>query len=444
MTRRPVGAVLGGRYRLAAVLGVGGSSIVYRGWDEELHRAVAVKVFFDRTDDPSSVARQRDELQVLARLHHPALVTLYDGQVAAPGSDEPGYLVLELVDGPSLTGLLRERRLGLPEIVAVGLAVAEALAHVHAHGIVHRDVKPGNVLIDAAGGAHLTDLGVLRQTGAETRTAVGFTLGTPAYLSPEQVEGAAVVAASDVYSLGLVLLEAATGRREYAGPTVEAALARLVRGPSVPAGLDPSLAALLAGMTSRHPGDRPTAQLVAERLRGWREADATTVWEAPAGADPTTGTRRRRSTRAAVVAVGALTLAAVLLVDTSTHPPATADPPPTRATVASPRLSTSTPGPLAVPLAGSPVPVLPPPVLPPPVLPPPVLPPPVLRPPTVSAPVSARVAALSPTSRRVGSPRRSIPTPVAPAPATRRRGATLGHHPRPRPAHGPTSHHQRH
>lgn len=194
------------------------------------------------------------------------------------------------------------------------------------------------MLIDAAGGAHLTDLGVLRQTGAETRTAVGFTLGTPAYLSPEQVEGAAVVAASDVYSLGLVLLEAATGRREYAGPTVEAALARLVRGPSVPAGLDPSLAALLAGMTSRHPGDRPTAQLVAERLRGWREADATTVGEAPAGADPTTGTRRRRSTRAAVIAVGALTLAAVLLVDTSTHPPATAGPPPTRATVASPRL----------------------------------------------------------------------------------------------------------
>lgn len=261
----PPSVLLAGRYRLGDALGRGGMSTVYRAWDERLERAVAVKVFGPDGATVGDTERRMREARVLAGVSHPHLVTLFDA--VWPGRPEdlqPAYLVMELIEGESLRRRL-DRFGADPELMTrVARELGDALDYLHRRGIVHRDVKPENILIEDAGGAiKLVDFGIAQLSGMERLTTAGLVLGTAAYLSPEQVSGATVGPETDVYSLGLVLLECLTGRREYPGPAVEASLARLTRDPVLPDSLPAGWRELLASMTASTPGDRPTGAGVA-------------------------------------------------------------------------------------------------------------------------------------------------------------------------------------
>jgi serine/threonine protein kinase len=199
---------------------------------------------------------------ILARLQHPGLVTVYD----AGRHDGRAYLVMQLIEGPTLKARIAEGTLSPGETAALGAHLARALAHAHEAGIVHRDVKPSNIILDDSGRPHLTDFGISRLLDATTRTAPGALVGTAAYLSPEQVLGRSVGPPADVYALGLVLLECLTGRLEYDGGPLEAAIARLHRPPVLPDSLPEELAALLRDMTDLDEQARPSAHDCARRL----------------------------------------------------------------------------------------------------------------------------------------------------------------------------------
>ncbi|WP_046729712.1 serine/threonine-protein kinase [Streptomyces humi] len=253
--------ILGGRYRLDALIGSGGAANVHRGFDLRLRRAVAVKLFragtgLDTEED------FRSEATILARLAHPGLVTAYD----AGTHDGEAFLVMELIDGPTLKSRIAEGPLPCAATAALGAHLGDALAHAHETGIVHRDVKPSNIILDAAGRPHLTDFGISRLLDATTRTATGTLTGTAAYLSPEQVLGQPVGRPADVFALGLVLLESLTGRLEYDGGPLESAIARLHRPPVLPDFLPASFAALLRDMTALDQQTRPSARDCAEAL----------------------------------------------------------------------------------------------------------------------------------------------------------------------------------
>lgn len=253
--------VLCDRYRLGSRIGSGGMADVYEGVDTRLRRPVAVKVFRPGSD-PQTEDRLAAEAVFLARLQHPGLVTVYD----AGRHDDRAYLVMQLVDGPTLRGLLTCGALPRRRVTELGTALARALAHVHRAGIVHRDIKPSNVLLDTAGDPYLADFGIARLANATRHTAPDVLTGTAAYLAPEQVEGGRVGPAADVYALGLVLLECLKGDLEYHGTPLEAAVARLHRPPTVPAWLSPDLAALIRAMTDRDPEARPDAEQCARAL----------------------------------------------------------------------------------------------------------------------------------------------------------------------------------
>ena len=256
------GTVLMNRYHLDRLIGRGGMADVYAATDRVLDRPVAVKVMRDLTGDSSDEARFTAEARTLAQLTHPSLVTVLD---AGTDAGRP-FLVLELVDGPSLADLLPPP-LAPDRVARIGAEVASALAHTHAAGIVHRDVKPGNILLGRDGRARLTDFGIARLLGDTSRhTKTGFTIGTAAYLAPEQVRVGEITPAADVYSLGLVMLEAVTGRRVYPGAPTEAALARLHAPPVVPDSIPPGWRETLTAMTSLEPSDRPTALQAADAL----------------------------------------------------------------------------------------------------------------------------------------------------------------------------------
>jgi serine/threonine protein kinase len=204
-------------------------------------------------------------------------------QVYDAGTDTSGrpWVVMEFVEGQTLGDAIRTKPLPVTRIAQIGVAVADALAHVHARNMVHRDVKPANVLLGTDGSVKLTDFGIARLVDAAKVTSTGLMVGTASYLAPEQVAGEPVGPASDVYALGLVLLEAVTGTREYDGPPVEAAMARLTRSPVMPASLPPGWAGVLSAMTAREVAHRPTAEQVARAFRGLMAGEAATTVIAP-------------------------------------------------------------------------------------------------------------------------------------------------------------------
>jgi len=284
----PVGGgepvVVADRYRLVSLLGRGGTAEVWRAQDESLARAVALKLVTVPTDD--SAARAGEEARLLARLNHPGLVPVYDAGTDARGRP---WVVMELVEGETLADTLKRGPVPSARAAVVGRSIAEALAYVHAQGLLHRDVKPANILVGDDGRVRLTDFGIARLVDAARVTSTGMMVGTASYLAPEQVAGEPVGPAADVYALGLVLLECLTGQREYAGSTVEVALARLHRPPDVPASLPSGWPGLLRAMTAREPGARPSPREVAADLGAiGRGGEATTVLAAAAGADRTT------------------------------------------------------------------------------------------------------------------------------------------------------------
>ncbi|MFF7364441.1 protein kinase [Streptomyces sp. NPDC008125] len=333
--------VVGGRYRLDELLGSGGAAHVHRGFDLRLRRRVAVKVF--RQDAGVDFEESlHNEAVMLARLDHPGLVTAYD----TGRHDGRPFLVMRLVEGDNLLKHIAEGPLLPSATAALGAGVARALDHAHGAGIVHRDVKPSNIVLDAARRPHLIDFGISRMLDDASRTTADTLVGTAAYLAPEQVLGRPAGRATDVYALGLVLLECLTGRLEYDGIPLEAAIARLHRAPVLPPGLPDRLASLIREMTSLDEQERPTAgecalvltalagedrtapaptanttSLVAAGQGAPRTAEHTHRSLAPAGAGPSRRAlpvRGRLLLVGASVALAAVTVTAFAVTDAST------------------------------------------------------------------------------------------------------------------------------
>lgn len=266
------GARLGGRYRLLDEIGRGSVGTVHRARDEFLGRDVAVKLIEPPVVDAEALRRDEDEVKVLARLNHHGLVTLFDAGSDLSDAQRPRiYLVMELIDGPDLRDRLGQGSLSSADVAQIGYDLAMALGYVHDHGVVHRDVKPANIMMFDYGHhaarvrAKLTDFGIAMLMEAPLGGDGSF-IGTAAYVSPEQAKGEPLGPASDIYSLGLVLLECLTGMRSFPGDPLPSALARLLRGPDIPADLDPQWLRLLAAMTATDPAARPTAREAATAL----------------------------------------------------------------------------------------------------------------------------------------------------------------------------------
>ena len=283
-----IGDTLGGRYRLIELLGQGGMATIFRAMDTQLGRDVAVKLLRpEYLRDPDFSSRFRQEAQAAASLSHPNVVAVYDY-----GSDRSGpYIVMELVDGEDLATILKGSGALPPRQVArIGSAVARALAASHAAGLVHRDVKPGNILIGRDGQVKVADFGIARAIAEAQLTLPGTTMGSVHYFSPEQARGEQATASSDIYSLGIVLYEMLTGSRPYQGDSAAAVgIARLsgpVPDPSlIRASVPPDLSAITRKALAPEPAGRfGSAAAMADALDATLDPGAGGLRMAGAGA----------------------------------------------------------------------------------------------------------------------------------------------------------------
>ena len=301
--------VLADRYVLHQPIGSGGAGVVWRAHDRVLDRTVAVKLLHpDVAADPRATARFRDEASAAAKLTHPNAVILYDIGQAADGD----YLVMELVEGGTLEDLLDSRPLAPDVAAALGAQVGRALGAAHDSGLVHRDVKPANILITVDGVAKVTDFGIARALGETTSrlTSPGHVVGTARYLAPEQLRDQTIDSRADVYSLGLLLHHAITGRPPFGdGSAVEVAMRRFADTlprlseyrTDVPAALDEAIAKAtrldpadryadggeFAGVLSRLANPAAARELAARVARDVRTDEPAA---APAGATPPAAT----------------------------------------------------------------------------------------------------------------------------------------------------------
>src|SRR4051812_23470388 len=350
-------SVLGERYEIGGVLGRGGMAEVHRGRDLRLGREVAVKVLRqDLARDPSAQVRFRREAQAAASLNHPAIVAVYDTGEDRTTTGATPYIVMEYVEGDTLRDVLRrEGRLSPERAMSLTADICAALDFSHRNGIVHRDVKPGNVMITPQGTVKVMDFGIARAVSdsAATMTSTAAVIGTAQYLSPEQARGEGVDARSDVYSAGCLLYELVTGTPPFTGDSPVAVAYQHVReDPRTPSSINPEippeLDAILLKAMSKNPANRyqSAADMRADLLRavaGQRveatpvmsDAEKTTIIGAtPAGYpdqwdDDDQAARRRKRNRIIALVVGALVLiggaiAIALAVSGGDEPPAVA------------------------------------------------------------------------------------------------------------------------
>ncbi|MFJ2031431.1 serine/threonine protein kinase [Streptosporangium sp. NPDC087985] len=267
------GTTLAGRYRLDTRIGAGGMGEVWRGEDIVLARTVAVKVLLPgRTDAPGFLVRFQGEARAMATINHPGVVDVYDyGIHEVPGAGATAYLVMKFVDGEPLDRLLA--RLGsIPPGPAMELIsqAASAMQAVHDQGIVHRDIKPGNLLVRSDGTLVLTDFGIARSDAASRLTDAGMVLGTAAYCAPEQAEGAPVTPAVDIYALGVVAYECLAGQRPFDGDTPVTIALKHIREtpPPLPPHIPPAIRALVERALSKDPARRfPSAAAMSTAAR---------------------------------------------------------------------------------------------------------------------------------------------------------------------------------
>jgi eukaryotic-like serine/threonine-protein kinase len=258
------GVTLGGRYRLDERIAGGGMGDVWRGTDEVLGRTVAVKILLPALlDEPGFAERFRGEARTMATINHPGVVDVYDY-----GSDQQlAFLVMEYVEGDALSRTLsRVGRLTPARTMALVAQAADALQAAHANGIVHRDVKPGNLLVRPNGTLVLTDFGIARSALVGQLTVAGSVLGTASYISPEQASGAVATAASDVYALGVVAYQCLSGHRPFDGATpIEIAMKHVRETPRpLPADIPPAVRAIVDRALAKDPAARwPTAAAMA-------------------------------------------------------------------------------------------------------------------------------------------------------------------------------------
>ncbi|WLQ68146.1 serine/threonine-protein kinase [Streptomyces glycanivorans] len=284
--------LVAGRYRLISPIGRGGMGEVWRATDEVLGRAVAVKLLLGDQADASSTARFRLEAQTAARLSHPHLVAVFDF-----GSwEDRFYLVMELVEGRSLGDLLEAQESVHPEQVAhIAGQAAAGLAAAHRQGIVHRDIKPGNLMLDADGSVKIGDFGIAQfvDDPSTALTTAGHIVGTSLYLAPERALGRTADSASDMYSLGCVIYQLLAGQPPFRSDTATATLYQHVDTPPVPVrqrGVDisPAFDSYLLGLLAKKPEDRPSAQQVSDWFRtdAWRGRPEPLPHHAPAAPRP--------------------------------------------------------------------------------------------------------------------------------------------------------------
>ncbi|NEB80596.1 serine/threonine protein kinase, partial [Streptomyces sp. SID14478] len=274
------GQLLAGRYRLGESIGRGGMGRVWRAHDEVLHRAVAVKEltaaqWVAEADRAVLLARTQTEARAAARINHPAVVTVHD---VLEHDDRP-WIVMELVEGPSLADAVKEHGRIVPvEAARIGLWTLRALRAAHAAGVLHRDVKPGNVLLARNGQVKLTDFGIAQVEGDSTITRTGEIVGSVDYLAPERVSGSEPGPASDLWALGATLYTAIEGispfRRTSPISTMQAVVEEEPEVPEHAGELGPVISALL----SKDPADRPSAEeaevMLAEAAEGRRSSAA--------------------------------------------------------------------------------------------------------------------------------------------------------------------------
>jgi serine/threonine-protein kinase len=262
------GVTLGGRYRLDERIAGGGMGDVWRGTDEVLGRTVAVKILLPALlDEPGFAERFRGEARTMATINHPGVVDVYDY-----GSDQQlAFLVMEYVEGDALSRTLsRVGRLTPARTMALVAQAADALQAAHANGIVHRDVKPGNLLVRPNGTLVLTDFGIARSALVGQLTVAGSVLGTASYISPEQASGAVATAASDVYALGVVAYQCLSGHRPFDGATpIEIAMKHVRETPRpLPADIPPAVRSIVERAMAKDPAARwPTAAAMAAVAR---------------------------------------------------------------------------------------------------------------------------------------------------------------------------------
>ena len=296
------------RYRLLERLASGGSAEVWRARDEQLGRDVAVKRLHPHlVPDEASRKRLAAEARAAAGLAHPVIVGIYD----VDASGESPALVMELVDGESLAArIARSGPLPAAEAVSVAADVAEALFHAHQRGVIHRDVKPGNVLLSSDGRTHLVDFGIAHSlaSSAERLTLTGTVIGTLHAMAPEQLSGGPITPRTDLYGIGVVLHEALTGRPPYPASSPVALADAQRAGPPALSGVEPALGAAISGCLAFEPTDRPLhAGVLAQALRAWLAGDPAPVLRLASSARDSTPTLPRAAVAGPPPAAGAHT-----------------------------------------------------------------------------------------------------------------------------------------